>query len=172
MPTCLATWTHTPPRRYTNNIFHQAELVVPMLSAALEAAPKAIYWQFTLLPWSRGMLEMMKGVKVIARNVTPPAHCKLFGRSSGPGNFFGMYKSAARPVQRLREAVWSACGVEEHRSVTVPPVRIVYMPRTGSGLQSGVWRNFAENASALLRALREALPTSTLRCMLIASLII
>ena len=87
MPTCLATWTHTPPRRYTNNIFHQAELVVPMLSAALEAAPKAIYWQFTLLPWSRGMLEMMKGVKVIARNVTPPAHCKLFGRSSGPGNF-------------------------------------------------------------------------------------
>ena len=156
--TCYTTWTQTPPLRYTNNVYHQAELVIPMLLAALEAAPAVVYWQFPLLPWSRGMLQLMhRSTRLVVKNVTAPEGCRSFGRT-GPGDFFHRRTSAPK----LREAMLKACKVAP-RTVPSPPRAILYLPRAGSGLQSGVRRNFDGNATELLRALRAALPSAKLR---------
>ena len=56
-----------PLRRYTNNVYHQAEVVYAMLHAALvEGAPDKVFWRMPLLPWSRGM-TMCSTVGTLAR---------------------------------------------------------------------------------------------------------
>ena len=60
-PVCYATWTHAPPLRYTNNIYHQAELVYPMMLDATQSkgGKLTILWRFQILSWSRGMLQLL-----------------------------------------------------------------------------------------------------------------
>ena len=51
-----------PLARYGNNVYHQAEVIYSMLFAALsdKAAPAKIFWRMPLLPWSRGMLDLLR----------------------------------------------------------------------------------------------------------------
>ena len=140
-PVCFATWTHAPPQRYTNNIYHQAEVVYPMMLAALGQQRKSgkltIHWRFPILSWSRGMLEVlaracqpMKVSVVLSNRTTVPPACMLFGPSPSPGQFFRVKRDAAA---KLRSTVLRACGLAE-RLVAVPQ-SIVHMPRRGDGLQ-------------------------------------
>ena len=43
-PYCVATWTHDPPSRYRNNVFHQAELVYPILDAESRGKRRWCAW--------------------------------------------------------------------------------------------------------------------------------
>lgn len=47
--------------RYSSNIYHQAEYILPMVEAAIMSAraPSAVLWPWPLLPWSRQLLGLL-----------------------------------------------------------------------------------------------------------------
>lgn len=143
------------PLRYSNNVFHQAELVYPMVVAALErGAPPVIHWRFgPPLNWSRGMLQLLVGrAQLRTDNSTSVAGCTSFGRSSAPGAYWPQAAGVAeRAAKLVRDRAYAACGVHRRSAAAASP-SIVYMPRAGEGLQSGARRNF-NRSSALAAAL-------------------
>ena len=167
-----------PLARYGNNVYHQAEVIYSMLFAALsdKAAPAKIFWRMPLLPWSRGMLDLLRKApfasatqpptyaEIVVGNTTrlPRLGCRPFG-SRPPGQFFKT-PAAARKVQR---AVLQGCGIRE-RIAPREPRSVVYMPRRGEGLQSKTWRNFAEER-ALLDALESAVPSAARRIRVVGT---
>ena len=177
---CFATWTADPPTRYRNNIFHQAELVYPILSTALHVGvpPAEIYWRFPLLPWSRAMLELMARAPWRSARHRPPkiivgnhsadglvAACLRAGPAKGPGQYFvKQWKSSLSPPEatlRIRSAVLQACGITPRAAAAYPPRTAVYMPRRAgpdAQLQSGTRRNFA-GWRDLVKAIETALPS-------------
>ncbi len=156
-------------RRYQNNVYHQAEVVFPMLLAALnDRPPRTIYWRMELLPYSRGMLLLMKrppwrshAMRLVVGNHTGPARserCRNFGATSTPGAYFHSPRDAAA----VRDAVLRACELPRRAAARLPAdaqTRAVFMPRAGVGLQSGTRRNFL-NAPRLVRALATELSVS------------
>ena len=143
------------PLRYSNNVFHQAELVYPMVVAALErGAPPVIHWRFgPPLNWSRGMLQLLVGrAQLRTDNSTSVAGCTSFGRSSAPGAYWPQSAGVAeRAAKLVRDRAYAACGVHRRSAAAASP-SIVYMPRAGEGLQSGARRNF-DRSLALTAAL-------------------
>ena len=173
-PRCLATWTNLPPRRYTNNVYHQAELVYPMLLAAAEAEDGVrIFWRFPLLSWSRGMLDLLNrrpwhrtpswtSELIVGNRTTMPRNCLSFG-PRGAGNYFNeAAREAVRSAPKLRKFVLKACNINE-RVVPPTPRRAIYMPRRGAGLQSCMKTGCARNLvgwRSLVHEIERAFPAT------------
>ena len=161
VPCCTACFaTKAPlPRRYHNNVYHQAELVYAMAEAELTRSAsnprpslRTIYWRMPLLNWSGAMLRTLlpraQLVLGAPRNGSSvPPGCRLFGVTPA-GTYFKRNQSAAL----VRERAWRACGLPS-RVAARPALRALVMPRAGSGLQSSGWRNFAAQAE-LVETLR------------------
>jgi len=173
-PRCLATWTNLPPRRYTNNVYHQAELVYPMLLAAADAEDGVrIFWRFPLLSWSRGMLDLLNrrpwrrspswtSELIVGNRTTMPRNCLSFG-PRGAGNYFNeAVREAVRSAPKLRKFVLKACGINE-RVAPPTPRRAIYMPRRGAGLQSCMKSGCARNLvgwRSLVHEIERAFPAT------------
>lgn len=183
MAHCLST-REALPRRYTNNVYHQAELAVPMALLLLSSPHpiSSIRWSFPPLPWCQAILRLVSpsllsislpSSPLDRSSVLPISNkklrtveargkdCIVFGPSSSPGSYF---RSAAE-ASLLRERVHSLCRLPRLGlpSFSFPRrVLVLYMPRTGVSLQSGLMRNFARERE-LLSALRASLPSASLK---------
>lgn len=152
---CVATHA-SMPLRYTNNVYHQAEIVYPMVNYGLSGSPVkvVVHWRFALLPWSRAMLTLLlPAASLLVGNATVPSSCRLFGQARLPGSYFADEREAAA----VRAASLAACQLRPRVAKQGPDATLLYMPRAGHGLQSGTKRNF-EAADALVTALRSAMP--------------
>ena len=138
-----------------------------MLQAALDAKHGVkVVWQFHLLPWSRGMLELihtapwhrnLSSTSLIYVNNSSSllSRCTLFSPRL-PGDYTQMAwaissvaviatsrgQASQRAASRLRSAVLQSCGIAQRRKAAYPPRNALYMPRQGADLQSGTARNF------------------------------
>lgn len=155
---CLTTRKNLP-LRYTNNVYHQAELVFPMLVHAHTNSSgkiRRIHWTVEPLPWSLAMLRLIIPEALITVSPDLPARgvCRIFGMARVAGSYFqGPYDAFL-----VRSRVLQACSVRLYTSSWRRPHRFVYMPRTGTALQSGIMRNFARE-EVLLDLIRRLLPT-------------
>ena len=155
---CLATPPNLP-LRYTNNVYHQAEMVMPMVAWALSMPRRVehIHWTVEPLAWSRSLLELIGAPIVVGNRTDATAQCRTFGRKP-PGSYFRNELEAIL----VRRGVHKACALDRQRKRPKgAPLRVLYMPRTGAALQSGSFRNFADDA-ALVSVLRRALPAARL----------
>jgi len=106
--------------RYSQNIYHQAEYVLPMVETAVSRgkAPGAVLWPWALLPWSRQLLgTLLPSTRILEGKAARDAQPALCTRESTPfkavgtgGGKRGYWKKPSAPSQ-VRRLVLRACGL-------------------------------------------------------------
>uniref|UniRef100_A0A7S4C6H9 Glycosyltransferase 61 catalytic domain-containing protein n=1 Tax=Chrysotila carterae TaxID=13221 RepID=A0A7S4C6H9_CHRCT len=137
---CFAT-SYSLPIRYTNNVYHQAELVYAMLAGALPTPPDDIIWGAPpISAWARSMLQLMlPGARVHESiNASEAVGCRVFNEAPSAGIYF----RSAKTAKEIRAHALKQCGLADRQADIVTPL-VVFMPRAAaSSVQSAGRRNF------------------------------